>query len=154
MRILLENTAGQGTLLGYRFEHLAWLIEHSQRPGAPGRLLRYGARLASGYEYRQPETYEAMWAEFDAVIGRARLHVVHLNDSLKDVGSHVDRHAQIGKGFVGWRPFADCSMTRRWLTCPCYWRSPKSDDLHEIIEDLATLAWAVGVTGVACHLGR
>jgi deoxyribonuclease-4 len=139
VRILLETTAGQGTVLGNHFEQLAWLIERSSAPERLGVCLDTAHILASGYEYRQPETYEAMWAHFDAVIGRDRLHAVHLNDSLKDVGTHVDRHTQIGKGFVGVETFRRLLNDPRLANLPMLLETPRSDDLHETIEDLTLL---------------
>lgn len=139
VRILLEITAGQGTVLGSRFEHLAWLIAHSSAPERLGICFDTAHALAAGYEYRQPETYEAMWAHFHQVIGRERLHAVHLNDSLKDLGSHVDRHEQIGKGFVGLETFRRLLNDPHMAGLPLLLETPKSDDLHEDIENLALL---------------
>jgi len=139
VRILLETTAGQGTVLGSRFEHLAWLIAHSSLPERLGVCFDTAHALAAGYEYRQPDTYGAMWAHFHAVIGRDRLHAVHLNDSLKDLGSHVDRHEQIGKGFVGLETFRRLLNDPHMAGLPLLLETPKSDDLHEDIENLALL---------------
>jgi deoxyribonuclease-4 len=139
VRILLETTAGQGTLLGSRFEELAWLTEHASTPERLGVCFDTAHALAAGYEYRQPESYEAMWAQFDAVIGLARLRAVHLNDSLKDLGSHVDRHEQIGKGFVGLETFRRLLNDPRMAGLPLLLETPKSEDLHEDVENLALL---------------
>jgi deoxyribonuclease IV len=137
--VLLETTAGQGSVLGRTFEQLAWIIAHVQPEARLGVCFDTCHALVAGYEYRTPETYAALWQKFDAVIGLRRLRAIHMNDSLKDLGSHVDRHEQIGKGYVGIETF------RMLINDPCLRRvpmileTPKSDDMHEDIENLALL---------------
>lgn len=104
-RILLEHTAGQGTNLGHRFEHLRSIVD--QLDGSPrvGVCLDTCHLLASGYDICTPEGYRATFEEFDRVVGVERIHVFHLNDSKKPCGSRVDRHEHIGKGCLGLEPF-------------------------------------------------
>jgi len=137
--ILLETTAGQGSVLGYRFEQLAWLIEHARPQARLGVCFDTAHALAAGYEYRTRESYEALWREFDRLIGLERLRAIHLNDSLKDLGSHVDRHAHIGKGYVGLEAFRLLLNDPRLRRVPMLLETPKSEDLHEDVENLATL---------------
>jgi deoxyribonuclease-4 len=137
--ILLEITAGQGTVLGYRFEQLAWLIAHAQPTARLGVCFDTAHALAAGYEYRTRPSYEALWGEFDRVIGVGRLRAMHLNDSLRDLGSHVDRHEHIGKGYVGLEAFRMLLNDPRLRRVPMLLETPKSDDLHEDVENLAVL---------------
>lgn len=137
--ILLETTAGQGSALGYRFEQLAWLIDRVRPPERLGICFDTAHALAAGYEYRTPERYEAMWREFEAVIGLKRLRAIHLNDSLKDVDSRIDRHTHIGQGYVGLDAFRMLLNDPRLRRAPMLLETPKSDDLHEDVENLAIL---------------
>ena len=100
-RILLETTAGQGTSLGYRFEHLAWLIEHTLEGERLGVCLDSCHAFAAGYEIRTRTGYAATMEAFERIIGLERLRAVHLNDSKGELGSRRDRHEHIGKGHIG-----------------------------------------------------
>ncbi len=138
-RILLETTAGQGTNLGYRFEQLAWLIENTPEGERLGVCLDTCHAFAAGYELRTPEGYEATLEEFDRVIGLSRLLAVHLNDSKNGLGSRVDRHEHIGKGVLGLETFRMVVNDPRLAALPGLLETPKSDDLHEDMENLAVL---------------
>jgi deoxyribonuclease IV len=137
--ILLETTAGAGSVLGRSFEQLAWLIAHAAPSERLGVCFDTCHALASGYEFRQRESYEAMWAKFDHVVGQGRLRAMHLNDSLKDLGSHVDRHTHIGQGFVGLETFRMLVNDPRLRRVPMLLETPKAPDLHEDVENLALL---------------
>lgn len=137
--ILLETTAGQGTVLGHRFEQLRWLIQHASPGERLGVCFDTCHALAAGYEYRTPPAYRAMWGEFDAIIGLQRLRAIHLNDSLKDLGSHLDRHQQIGQGYVGLETFRLLVNDRALWHAPMLLETPKDEDLHQDVENLATL---------------
>lgn len=100
VKLVLENTAGQGTNLGFRFEHLAYIIERIDDKNRVGVCIDTAHTLAAGYEIRTAEGYGAMWQEFDAIIGSDYLSGIHLNDSKKDLGTRVDRHASIGQGVM------------------------------------------------------
>ena len=137
--ILLETTAGQGTCLGHRFEHLAELIAGAHHPERVAVCADTCHLLAAGYDIRTPEACAATFAEFDRVIGLDRLKAFHLNDSQKDLGSRVDRHAHIGQGCVGLEGFRAIVNDPRFDGLPMLLETPKGDDLAEDIANLATL---------------
>jgi deoxyribonuclease-4 len=101
LQLLLETTAGQGTGLGYRFEQLAEILDRVQRPGQLGVCLDTSHIFAAGYDIRTPSTYHDTLARFEDLIGLEQLKLMHLNDSKKELGTRVDRHAHIGKGCIG-----------------------------------------------------
>ena len=136
---ILEITAGQGDHLGYRFEHLARIRDLVKEPERIGICFDTCHALAAGYEYRTPENYQAMWEEFDRVLGLASLQCFHFNDSKKDIGSRVDRHEHIGKGFVGLDAFRMLLNDPRFRHLPMLLETPKSEDMHEDVENLRVL---------------
>lgn len=139
VQVLLENTAGQGTALGWRFEHLAELLElvtHRERLGV---CLDTCHLLAAGYDIRTANTYAATMVEFDRVVGLAHLKAWHLNDSQKDLGSRVDRHTHIGQGCVGLEAFRLLVNDPRFATLPMIIETPKEKDMIEDIENLKLL---------------
>lgn len=110
--VLLEHTAGQGTSLGYRFEHLAAILERlGDLAGTVGVCLDTCHLVAAGYALATEDDYRRTLETFDAVVGLDRLKLLHLNDSLRPLGSRRDRHAHIGQGYVGraafWRILHD-----------------------------------------------
>ena len=107
-RVLLEHTAGQGTNLGHRFEHLAYIIDKLQGSPRIGVCLDTCHLLTAGYDICSPDGYEATFRRFDELIGLRRIKVFHLNDSKKPCGSRVDRHEHIGRGASAWSRFACC----------------------------------------------
>jgi deoxyribonuclease IV len=137
--VLLETTAGQGSCLGYRFEHLATLIELVGQPERIGVCVDTCHLLAAGYDIRTPATCAATFDEFDRVVGIERIKAFHLNDSQKDLGSRVDRHSHIGTGFVGLEGFRAIVNDARFAEIPMILETPKGDDLAEDIENLAKL---------------
>jgi deoxyribonuclease-4 len=137
--VLLETTAGQGSCLGHRFEHLARLIELVRHDERLGVCVDTCHILAAGYDIRNPEAYAATFEEFDRVVGIDRIKVFHLNDSQKDLGSRVDRHAHIGAGCVGLEGFRAIVNDPRFAGLPMILETPKGDDLAEDIENLAKL---------------
>ncbi|HEU4324073.1 MAG TPA: deoxyribonuclease IV [Roseiflexaceae bacterium] len=137
--VLLETTAGQGTVLGHRFEHLALLFELVKRPERMGVCVDTCHLLAAGYEFRTPEGYAATFAEFDRLIGLDRIKVFHVNDSQKDLGSRVDRHTHIGEGYVGLEGFRLLVNDPRFAGRPMILETPKGDDLAEDVANLAKL---------------
>jgi deoxyribonuclease-4 len=138
-RIVLETTAGQGTTLGDRFEHLAWLLEHTPAGERLGVCLDTCHVFAAGYELRTLEGYAATMEAFDQTIGLERLRVIHLNDSKGKLGSHKDRHAHIGQGYIGLEGFCHVLNDARLAGLPGLLETPKGDDLHEDRENLAVL---------------
>jgi deoxyribonuclease-4 len=137
--VLLEITAGQGTCLGSRFEHLAKLIELVDRDERLGVCIDTCHMLAAGYDFRTPETYAATFNEFDRLIGLDRIKIFHVNDSQKDLGSRVDRHAHIGAGCIGLEGFRLLVNDPRFADVPMILETPKGKDLAEDIENLAKL---------------
>jgi deoxyribonuclease IV len=137
--VLIETTAGQGSSLGYRFEHLAWLREHTNQPERVGVCVDTCHILAAGYDIRTPEAYLATFAEFDRIIGTEHIKCFHVNDSQKGLGSKVDRHAHIGQGEVGLEAFRMLVNDARFRDLPLILETPKNDDLAEDVMNLATL---------------
>ncbi|MGD2177362.1 MAG: deoxyribonuclease IV [Anaerolineae bacterium] len=138
-RLLLETTAGQGTKLGYRFEHLAWLLEQTPEGERLGICLDTCHVFAAGYELRTLEGYARTMEAFDRAIGLERLKAIHLNDSKGELGSRKDRHEHIGKGHIGLEGFCHVLGDPRLGGLPGLLETPKSDDLHEDRENLAVL---------------
>jgi deoxyribonuclease IV len=126
--ILLETTAGAGRTLGGRFEDLAEILALVDRPERFGVCLDTCHVLAAGYDLRAPEAYAATIGRFDAVIGLPRLKAIHLNDSLGDLGSRLDRHAHIGKGKIGRAGFANLLRDGRLARVPLILETPKGRD--------------------------
>jgi deoxyribonuclease IV len=127
VRILLEITAGQGSSLGYRFEHLRDIIRGCGEPKRLGVCFDTCHALAAGYPLSTPADYEATFAEFDRVIGLGRIKLFHLNDSKKPLGSRVDRHELIGKGHLGLEPFRLLMNDPRFCKVPMVLETPKHD---------------------------
>ena len=141
--ILLENTAGQGSYLGDRFEHLAEIME--QVPGGRfGVCLDTCHAFAAGYDLSTAEGYAAVIAEFDRRVGIEHLRVFHLNDSQKGCGSHVDRHVHIGKGTIGEEGFRALLTDPRFAAVPKILETPKGDDDSLDLMNLAKLRELAG----------
>ena len=102
---VIENTAGQGSNLGFRFEHLAEIIDGVEDKSRVGVCLDTCHTFAAGYDLRTPETCETTFAEFEKVVGFEYLRGMHLNDSKKGLGTRVDRHHSLGKGELGLEVF-------------------------------------------------
>ena len=136
---LLETTAGQGTHLGYRFEQLRAMMDGVKEPDRIGFCVDTCHIFAAGYDIRTPETYAATMDEFDRVVGLNRIKGFHFNDSKKDLGSRVDRHDGIGSGFLGLDPFGFILNDPRFADVPMILETPKSEDMHEDVENLALL---------------
>ncbi len=137
--ILLETTAGQGTGLGYRFEELAEVLEKSRYSSRLGICVDTCHIFAAGYDIRTPAAYEQTFAEFDRLIGIDRIRFFHLNDSKKELGSRVDRHEHIGKGYIGLDGFRLLLADPRFASHPMTLETPKGKELLEDIDNLAVL---------------
>ncbi len=137
--ILLENAAGQGTRLGYRFEHLGWLLDHTAGGERLGICLDTCHMFAAGYDLRTTGGYAATMEAFERTIGLERLKAVHLNDSKGEVGSRRDRHEHIGKGTIGLVGFRRLLNDPRMMGLPGLLETPKGVDLQEDRENLAVL---------------
>ena len=123
--VLLETTAGQGSTLGWKFEHLARIIECSASPERFGVCVDTCHITAAGYSLATPKEYDVTFEQFDKIIGLDRLLAFHLNDSVKGVGSRVDRHAPIGLGALGLEPFRLLVNDPRFAKLPMYLETPK-----------------------------
>ena len=102
---VFENTAGQGSNMGYRFEQLAAMLEQVNLPDRVGVCIDTCHAFAAGYDLASPESFDRVWSEFDRLIGFRYLKGMHLNDAKAGVGSHLDRHESLGQGTLGWSPF-------------------------------------------------
>ncbi len=138
-QILLEGTAGQGTVLGGRFEELAQLLALTPQGERLGICLDTCHAFTAGYELRTAEGYAATMADFAATIGLSWLKVLHLNDSRHPLGSHKDRHAHIGEGELGLEGFRHLLHDPRLAGLPGLLETPKGPDLAEDRKNLATL---------------
>lgn len=138
-RILLETMAGQGTNLGYRFEHLAWLLANTPQGERLGTCFDTCHVFAAGYELRTPEGYAETMQQFDEIVGLDTLGAVHLNDSQGDLGSRKDRHAHIGQGCLGLEAFRLVVNDPRLQHLPGLLETPKGKDLREDRENLERL---------------
>lgn len=137
----LEITAGQGSSLGYKLEHLAWIIEHVRKPKRLGVCLDTAHLFAAGYDFRGNK-YAAFRKEVDSIVGLKQIKVLHLNDSKKDLGSRVDRHDHIGKGTIGLDGFRPIVRDEAFEKVPKILETPKlkAEDGREWDEiNLATL---------------
>lgn len=127
-RILLETTAGQGTNLGYSFEHLAEIIKSSSFPDRFGICFDTCHTFAAGYDLTNYDSYQRVWDDFDRIIGLERLDCFHMNDSKKGLNCHVDRHEHIGRGAMGLEPFRFIMNDPRFAAIPKILETPKDDD--------------------------
>jgi deoxyribonuclease-4 len=125
---LLETTAGQGTNLGHRFEHLARIANNVAAPERIGVCVDTCHIFAAGYPIISSADYKATMAEFDRIIGIKRIRAFHLNDSVRELGSRVDRHAKIGAGKLGLEPFRHLLNDRRFSKVPMYLETPKGEE--------------------------
>ena len=105
VKLVIENTAGQGSNLGYKFEHLAYIIDKIEDKNRVGVCIDTCHMFTAGYDIRTREAYDKTWKEFDAIVGRKYLMGMHINDSKPDLGSKVDRHDSLGVGKIGWDAF-------------------------------------------------
>ena len=145
--VLLETTAGQGTGLGSRFEELAYVIEHTRFPERLGICVDTAHLFAAGYDFRTPSAYTDTVLRLDEVIGLERIHFFHLNDSLRALGSRVDRHTHIGKGAIGLEGFSLFLNDPRFKDHPMVLETPKGSDLKDDMKNLRTLRKLLVGTG-------
>ncbi|TDB05614.1 deoxyribonuclease IV [Halomonas marinisediminis] len=127
---VLENTAGQGSNLGWRFEHLAEIIEQVEDKTRVGVCIDTCHAFAAGYELRTRAASVAMLDEFDAVVGIEYLKGMHLNDAKSEFGSRVDRHHSLGQGNIG----SDCFTALM--------QDPRTDTIPLVLETIEPAIWA------------
>jgi len=121
----LEITAGQGSSLGYKLEHLAQIIEKVKEPRRLGVCLDTAHLFAAGYDFRGPRKYAAFRKQLSRTVGLSRVKVIHMNDSKKDLGSRVDRHDHIGRGKIGIEGFKPFVRDQAWAKVPKILETPK-----------------------------
>jgi deoxyribonuclease IV len=136
---MIELTAGQGTTLGYRFEHIAKIIELVENPERITTCIDTAHIFAAGYNIKDDLEYEKVIIEFDSIIGLDKLQCFHFNDSKKDLGTRVDRHEHIGKGFIGIEGFKNLMNDKRLSHIPKILETPKGKEQLEDIENLNVL---------------
>ncbi|HEX3987870.1 MAG TPA: deoxyribonuclease IV [Verrucomicrobiae bacterium] len=139
VRIALENTAGQGTCLGNQLEHLAAIFDNSQFSERLAVCIDTAHLFAAGYDIRTQKGWDSTVKQMDSLFGKKQIIAFHLNDSKTDLNSRVDRHEHIGKGKIGLEAFRHIVNDARFKKIPGCLETFKSDDLHEDIENLATL---------------
>ena len=144
-KIALEITAGQGSCLGHRFEHLAQIIASVHEPERLRVCIDTAHLYAAGYDIGSESGVRRTFSEFDRVIGGNRLVAIHVNDSKTDLGSRVDRHEHIGKGRIGLEAFRFIMQSARFRKIPKVLETPKEKDLAEDVINLKTLRQLAGV---------
>lgn len=131
---LLETTAGQGSCLGWRFEHLAAILDGVQNPDRLGVCLDTCHVFAAGYPLGTEKEYRATLRKFDQTVGVKQIRAFHLNDSKAKFSSRVDRHAAIGAGQMGLEPFRLLLADRRFRRVPMYLETPKGQQDGEDLD--------------------
>lgn len=131
LKIALETTAGQGTCLGHRFEHLGWLLGRVADPDRLGVCVDTCHIFAAGYPLATPSEYHDTMGALERAVGAGRVRVLHLNDSLRPMGSRVDRHAGIGRGHLGIEPFRHLVNDPRFRSLPMILETPKGEEEGE-----------------------
>ncbi len=137
---VIENTAGQGSNLGHRFEHLKTIIDQVEDKSRIGVCLDTCHTFAAGYDLRTPETYKQTMGEFDRIVGFSYLKGMHLNDAKITLGSRVDRHHSIGRGQLGLEPFSLLMQDSRLDNIPLILETIDAKLWREEIALLYTLA--------------
>jgi deoxyribonuclease-4 len=137
--LVIENTAGQGSNLGYQFEHLAYIIERIEDKSRVGICLDTCHTFTAGYDFRDEKSYHKTMSEFDRIVGFKYLMGMHLNDSKPDLGEKKDRHECIGKGKLGFEAFRLIMNDPRLNDIPLILETPDSDKWKEEIQLLYSL---------------
>ncbi|MFA6740598.1 MAG: deoxyribonuclease IV [Arcobacteraceae bacterium] len=130
VKLVIENTAGQGSNLGYKFEHLAYIIDKIEDKSRVGVCIDTCHMFTAGYDIRTREAYDKTWNEFDSIVGREYLMGMHINDSKPELGSRVDRHDSLGDGKIGWDAFKFIMNDERM------------DDIPLVLETINEEIWA------------
>ncbi len=128
VKVLIETTAGQGSSLGAKFEHLSYLLKTVNRPKRMGVCLDTCHIFAAGYPLGTDDEWNATFDSFDDIVGLKHLKLVHVNDSVKPLGSRVDRHAGIGLGKIGLPAFRRLICDSRFIKTPMILETPKEAD--------------------------
>lgn len=139
-RMALEITAGQGNSLGYRLEHLSWLRENVSDETRFGFCLDTAHLYAAGYNLKSRDGYESVVIQVEKELGLKSILGLHLNDSKVPLGKRVDRHEHLGVGEIRLDCFKWIVQDPRWAGVPKVLETPKSEDMHEDVENLTKLA--------------
>lgn len=131
VNLMIETTAGQGTALGYRFEQIAEIISKVEEKKRISVCIDTAHLFAAGYDIRNPENYKIVINSFDKIIGLNLLKCIHMNDSKKELGSRIDRHEHIGKGFIGLKGFSNIMNDKKLTAIPKILETPKGKDQKE-----------------------
>ena len=142
VQLVIENTAGQGTNLGYRFEHLAHIINKVEEKSRMGVCLDTCHTFTAGYDLRTQEAYDETMALFGRIVGFEYLAGMHLNDSKPELGSRVDRHDSLGKGKIGWDAFGYIM------------NDPRMDDIPMVLETIDESIWAEEIGALYALIGK
>lgn len=137
---VIENTAGQGSNLGFRFEHLRYLIDRVEDKSRVGVCIDTCHAFAAGYDLRTAEACDATFAELDRVVGFNYLKGMHLNDAMKILGSRVDRHTPLGEGMIGMECFRYIASDKRFDGIPLILETPDEARWDEEIAQLKAFA--------------
>ncbi len=147
VRLLLENAAGQGTTLCSRFEELQQILAAIETPARVGVTLDTCHLFAAGFDFRTETAYGELLDRIRATIGLEAVRAFHLNDAKETLGSHIDRHANIGHGQIGAAGFQPLLRDARWSATPGYLETPLDDHGYaRYAEDLATLRAQIGAS--------
>lgn len=139
VKTVLETTAGQGTVLGHRFEQLRAIIDRVEEKDRMAVCVDTCHVFAAGYDLSTELGYKATFDEFEKVIGLDRLVAFHMNDSKRECGSHLDRHEHIGKGRIGLGGFALIMNDPRFVRIPKILETPKGPEMKEDVENMRVL---------------
>ncbi|GMR25649.1 MAG: deoxyribonuclease IV [Ignavibacteria bacterium] len=136
---MLETTAGQGTAIGYRFEQLQQIIELVEQQERMTVCIDTAHVFAAGYNIKDSKNFKKVIKELDEIIGLGRLKCFHFNDSKKELGSRVDRHEHIGKGFIGLEGFSNILNHTQLKKIPKILETPKGKEQLEDLENLEVI---------------
>ncbi len=139
VKAVIENTAGQGTNMGFRFEHLSEIMEQVEQKQRVGVCIDTAHAFAAGYDISTEKGFEETFSEFEEIIGFDKLMAMHLNDSKKECGTQVDRHESLGDGHIGWLPFEKIMKDERFNDIPLVLETPNTERWAEEIAILKKL---------------
>ena len=136
---MIEATAGQGSSIGYKFEHLRKIIDLVDNKKRMSVCIDTAHVFAAGYDIKDGKNYKKVIKDFDEIIGLDRLKCLHMNDSKKELGTRVDRHDHIGKGFIGLEGFTNIMNDKRLEKIPKILETPKGKEQLEDLRNLEVL---------------
>lgn len=136
---VIENTAGQGTNMGYKFEQLRYMIDKVDDKSRVGICIDTCHAFTSGYNIKSPEGYAETFSLFEKIVGFNYLKGIHINDSKKELATRVDRHDNIGKGFLGEDVFRMIMNDGRFDNMPLILETPEESLWEEEIKNLYSL---------------